>query len=78
VSRPFGREDARKRAEMARNAVESYRGALRDRQAAAVDPWGTDDDRAAARACVALMQQRIAFELAQADGYDRISRGEAL
>ncbi len=75
---PFTRDDARRRAEMARNTAETWRGVVRERTQFR-DAYAADerrDDAVAATWCTLVAEREVAFHLSQARAYDRIARGE--
>lgn len=70
---PFGRVDAKTRAQMCVNEAETWDGVVRERVQYAEEYEG--DDRIAALAHVEIAKRRAAFCRELAEAYERVAKG---
>jgi hypothetical protein len=75
MSRPFGREDARKRAESCRNQADAFRMTLREIARVSVNPI-TDDDGGSFDVNERIFRKRIRTLEHEAKVYDLVAKGQ--
>lgn len=70
---PFGRVDAKTRAQICRNEAETWEGVVREREQYADGYEG--DDKIAAQAHTEIARRRVAFCRELSEAYERVAKG---